>query len=248
MPTFLVHKNGRETDRIRGADANKLSAVVKKLAAEAEAADAGESSSGGGAYWHGAALPKAHGDVTDQVDIRGLDLLNSDSNVRALFETGKPSALSAGKGKKDDNAAKDWVESDTDEQLMLFVPFQATLKIHSLHVTSVPSAVEGDDEETMRPKTLKLYTNRAHVLGFEEADELDSTQTIELKPEDWDQSTATAKVDLRFVKFQKVSSVVVFVVDGEGDGEKTRVDRLRFIGETGEKKSMGKLEKRGEES
>jgi len=39
---------------------------------------------------------------------------------------------------------------------------------------------------------------------------------------------------------------VVFVVDGEGEGEKTRIDRVRIVGETGEKREMGKLEKIGE--
>jgi len=33
------------------------------------------------------------------------------------------------------------------------------------------------------------------------------------------------------------------VVSGEGEGERVRVDRLRFVGESGEKREMGKLEK-----
>ena len=37
------------------------------------------------------------------------------------------------------------------------------------------------------------------------------------------------------------------MVDGEGEGEKTRVDRVRLFGETGEKRAMGKLEKVGDE-
>jgi hypothetical protein len=54
-------------------------------------------------------------------------------------------------------------------------------------------------------------------------------------------------VELRFVKFQNISSLVVFVVDGDGDGEKTRIDRIRLFGESGEKRAMGKLEKIGDE-
>jgi hypothetical protein len=37
------------------------------------------------------------------------------------------------------------------------------------------------------------------------------------------------------------------VVDGDGEGDKTRIDRIRLIGDTGEKKAMGKLEKIGDE-
>ena len=32
----------------------------------------------------------------------------------------------------------------------------------------------------MRPRTLKLFTNRPHNLGFDEAEDIDATQTIEI--------------------------------------------------------------------
>ncbi|KAK7536668.1 putative thioredoxin [Phyllosticta citricarpa] len=252
MPTFLILKNGREVSRIRGANGKELSEAVKKLAAEAESTssaggfgDVGSSSSG----WVGAALPRGYGDVTDQIDIKGLDLLNADTEAaggaRTLFETSKPSSL-GGKGKAATSTDRDWVESDTDEQLMLFIPFQSTLKLHTIHLTSLPGEPEDDDDEApMRPRTIKLFTNRAHNLGFEEADDIPVTQQVTLKPEDWDAQTGTAKLELRFVKFQNITSVVMFVVDGEGDGEKVRLDRIRLIGESGEKRDMGKLEKIG---
>ncbi len=98
----------------------------------------------------------------------------------------------------------------------------------------------------MRPKTIKLYTNKPHILGFDEAEDVEPTQTIVLEDKDWDE-TGTANIALRFVKFQNVSSLVVFVVDGNADGEKVRIDRFRIIGETGEKRELGKLEKIGDE-
>lgn len=99
----------------------------------------------------------------------------------------------------------------------------------------------------MRPKTIKLFTNKPHTLGFDEADDVEATQTIELKKEDWD-SNGTANVILRYVKFQTVSSLVMFVVDGDrAGGEKTRIDRIRIIGQTREKRDLGKLEKVGDE-
>ena len=259
MPTFLVFKNGREVSRVRGADPTKLSEVVKKLAAEADSIGTpsggfGESSSSASSTsWRGAELPRGYSDVTDQVEGKGLDLLNADNElggVRTLFDGGKPSAIGSAKGvaKKGDKA--DWVESDTDEQLILYIPFQATLKIHTLHITSLPPSPgeNGEDDIPMRPKTIKLYTNQAHNLGFEEAEDIAAVQEIVMNATDWDAKTGTAKVELRFVKFQKVTSLVVFVVDGEGSGERVRIDRLRIIGDTGEKRAMGKLEKIGDES
>ena len=99
----------------------------------------------------------------------------------------------------------------------------------------------------MRPKTIKIYKNRAQILGFDEADDSPATQEIELSSQDWDTTSGTAKVDLRFVNFQNVTSLVVFVVDGDGDGDETRLDRIRIVGETGEKRDPGKLEKVGED-
>lgn len=198
----------------------------------------------GGLEWRTADLPKGYSDITEQVDLKGLELLNSDSefgSVRILVEAEKPSALSSnGKAIED---KKDWVESDTDEQLMLFMPFQAQLKIHTLQLTSLPpSSSEDDEERPMRPKTINLYTNTTHILGFEEAEGIPATQSITLAPSDWD-SSGTANIPLRFVKFQNVTSLVLFVVDGDGDRERVRLDRLRIIGETGEKRDQGKLEK-----
>ncbi|CZT47399.1 related to thioredoxin-like protein [Rhynchosporium secalis] len=252
MPTFIIFKSGQVVEKIKGADPRKLQDVVKKLAAEAEG---GPSSSGfggatgSGSSWRVGALPRGYSDVTDQVDLKGLELLNADrefGSVRTLVDSGKPTGLQ--KGKVAAAAGKDWVESDTDEQLMLFMPFQCTLKVHTLQVTSLPPAAgeDDDDEVPMRPKTVQIYTNRAHILGFEEADDIPATQSITLEAKDWDE-TGTATLSLRFVKFQNISSLVIFIVDGDGDGERVRVDRVRVIGETGEKRDLGKLEKIGDE-
>ncbi|KAL3456216.1 PITH domain-containing protein [Aspergillus heterothallicus] len=260
MPTFIVFERGRVTNTIRGADPSKLSQVIRKLATEAGKSStassgeaAGEASSGS---WIGAAAPKGYPDITDEYDVKGLELLNRDSSfgvARTLLDGAKPSALGNGKAKGAGQgaAAADWVESDTDEQLMLFIPFKSTLKVHSLQITSLPSAEAAEDldedEVPLRPKTIRLYTNNPHVLGFDEAEDITPVQTVELKAEDWDAKTGTAKIDLRFVKFQSVFSLNIFIVDNEGGSEKTRVDRVRIFGEAGEKREMGKLEKIGDE-
>ena len=237
-----------------GADSANLRKMGDRVKNISEGGSASASS-----CWLGAALPRGFADITDQVDSRGWDLLNADSEfggAKTLFESSKPSRLGVDKGKRKagdntDGTDRDWVESDTDPQLMLFMPFHSTLKIHTLHITSLPppppSSAEVEDEIPMRPRTIQLYTNRAHNLGFEEAEDIQATQTFELSTKDWDSETGTAKLELRYVKFQNVTSLVLFVVDGDGEGERTRVDRIRIIGESGEKREMGKLEKIGDE-
>lgn len=120
---------------MKGADPNRLKSVLEKLGNEIESAgDGGSSSSGGsggGMTWLGADLPRGYSDISDIIDIRGLELLNADTefSVRTLFNKPKPTAL--GKGSPE---TKDWVESDTDEQLLLFLPFNSAVKLHTIQV------------------------------------------------------------------------------------------------------------------
>ncbi|KAK4180787.1 PITH domain-containing protein [Triangularia setosa] len=254
LPTFIYFRNAKITSRVKGADVHKLSGMLDtirehfKEAIENPGGAAGGATggaSGSGENWRGAALPRGYTDITDQVEINRCELLNVDSgpeSVRILLDKSKPSALSGNK-----SATKDWVESDTDEQLMLFLPFQAMIKLHTLQITSLPpSDDEDDDEVPMRPKTVKLFSNKPHNLGFDEAEDMNATQVIELSEKDWN-SDGTANVSLRYVKFQNINSLVLFVVDGDGDSEKVRLDRIRLVGEAGEKREMGKLEKIADE-
>ncbi|KAF1943416.1 DUF1000-domain-containing protein [Clathrospora elynae] len=254
-PTFIIYKNNQQIKKYAGSNPQQLSEAIKTLAAEAEtegggySTGPGEASSSGSGEWRGASLPRGYTDVTDAVDPRGLDLLNADSDfgsVKKLFDMSQPVSLLNGGIRisgKDSETRKDWVESDVDNQLMLYVPFMANVKVHTIQITSCVSGNDEDDEAPVRPKTIHIWANRQHNLGFEEAEDIPATQTIELKPTDWNEQTATAKLELRFVKFQNVYSLVIFVADAEGDSEKTRIDRLRFIGEVGEKREIGKLEK-----
>lgn len=95
MPTFMIFKNARRIESIEGADPRRLSAAVKKLAEEAHRVgmdDGGEASSANG-MWLGAELPRGYGDITSQVDVTGVELLNWDSalgNARTLFQGSKP--------------------------------------------------------------------------------------------------------------------------------------------------------------
>ena len=99
----------------------------------------------------------------------------------------------------------------------------------------------------MRPKLIRLYSNKPHNLGFDEAEDTAATQEFELSEGDWN-AHGTANIGLRFVKFQNINSLVLFVVSGDGQSEKVRIDRIRLIGETGEKRDQGKLEKIGDEA
>lgn len=141
----MIFKEGKAVETIKGAGNPKaLGDAIRKLASEADGGSSssaggfGGASSSGNSDWRSTPIPKGYSDVTEQVDVKGLELLNADTDfgtVRTLFETTRPSTLD-NKGKSAAGAKKDWVESDTDEQLMLFIPFMATLKIHTIQVYS----------------------------------------------------------------------------------------------------------------
>jgi hypothetical protein len=135
LPTFIIFRDGKVVDKVKSADPNKLKHIIETLSNEIETAGstaAGSSSgSSGGIPWVGADLPRGYSDISDIIDIRGLELLNADSefSARTLFSKPKPTALAQG-----NSDSKDWVESDTDEQLLLYLPFNSAVKLHTIQV------------------------------------------------------------------------------------------------------------------
>lgn len=130
----MLFRDGKQIDKVQGANLPQLEAMVKKLKAGVSGAGSEGSSSSSSSEWKGAEFPRGYTDINDQIETKRCELLNVDSDfggVRVLFDSSKPSALAGGKGD-----AKDWVESDTDEQLMLFIPFQSMVKLHTLQVSN----------------------------------------------------------------------------------------------------------------
>lgn len=214
---------------------NGLRALVDGLPRVIMASLAPSSNDSPDSDWLAQSPPRTCSNITSAIESPRLELLNSSSSVKTLFAPAKPAGN-----------AGDYVESDTDEQLMVFIPFQSAVKLHSFQITSLASTDEDEEDEEVpsRPKTLKIFANTPQILGFDEGEEREPTQTVEL---DWDKE-GTAVVNTRFVKFQHCSGVTLFFVDVERDGaEKCRIDRIRVVGEKmGEKTDMAKLKQEQE--
>nr|XP_054751831.1 thioredoxin-like protein 1 [Lytechinus pictus] len=115
--------------------------------------------------------------------------------------------------KKGDN----YLESDCDEQLIIKMSFQQNVKLHSLKLLG-PS--------TNGPKVVKLFINQPQTLDFDAAERMEPIQKIILTPE----QLAGEIVPLRFVKFQNVHDVTVFVLDNQDGEDTTVINYLSFIG------------------
>ena len=84
---------------------------------------------------------------------------------------------------------------------------------------------QGIDPEC-NPSKLNLYVNRDN-LGFEDCDDVDPTQTLHLTTEDLKESADP--INLKFVKYQRVNSLTIFITDNQG-GDVTALGGLKIYG------------------
>jgi hypothetical protein len=113
-------------------------------------------------------------------------------------------------------------KSDADEQLILHVAFQEFVKIKSIKFVAFNN---GEDPES-NPATVKLFVNREN-LGFEDIDDVDPTQVLELTAEDLRESSEP--IMTKFVKFQRVQSLTFYVEENNG-GEVSALGALKLMG------------------
>ncbi|TMW52794.1 hypothetical protein DOY81_002128 [Sarcophaga bullata] len=111
-----------------------------------------------------------------------------------------------------------YLQSDCDEQLILSITFNQLVKIHSLKFKAPAQ---------LGPKDIKLFINQPRTIDFDQAESMISVQDLTLDPKDLDKGTP---VPLRFVKFQGVQNIQIFVKNNQSGGEVTQLDYLGFIG------------------
>jgi len=110
-----------------------------------------------------------------------------------------------------------YLESDCDEQLIISLTFNQAVKLHSLKFQA--PADKG-------PKIVKLFINQPRTLDFDSAESMESVQQLELTKEDLEGGI----VQLRYVKFQNVQSLTLFIKDNQEGEETTQLDYLCIIG------------------
>ncbi|KAF2143646.1 uncharacterized protein K452DRAFT_224878 [Aplosporella prunicola CBS 121167] len=111
------------------------------------------------------------------------------------------------------------LQSDADEQLLMFVPFTGQVRLHSILLRTSDSA--------SAPKTLKLYLNRDD-LDFGTASDLQPTQQLDLA-----QTNDLQEHPVKRALFNTTRSLTLFFEDNFGDGDEdvTRVSYVAFKGE-----------------
>lgn len=120
-----------------------------------------------------------------------------------------------------------FLQSDCDEQLIISITFNQAVKIHSLKFGA--PADKG-------PKNVRIFINQPRTLDFDMADSNTCIQELEVTPDDLSNGTP---VNLRFVKFQNVQNLQVFVKDNQSGGEVTQIDHFAVIGSPISTTNMG---------
>eukprot|EP00286_Rhodomonas_abbreviata_P029621 CAMPEP_0181315684 /NCGR_PEP_ID=MMETSP1101-20121128/15505_1 /TAXON_ID=46948 /ORGANISM="Rhodomonas abbreviata, Strain Caron Lab Isolate" /LENGTH=172 /DNA_ID=CAMNT_0023422905 /DNA_START=8 /DNA_END=526 /DNA_ORIENTATION=+ len=160
-------------------------------------------------------------DLLPFIDTSTLECLNQSSDHVV--------AHCMGQGTREDDAV--FLASDCDEQLLINIRFKQAVRIHSI-------SVKGLDADKA-PKALKLFADPCNI-GFDSAESSAGTQVVTLTPEAVADGTV---VPLRFVKFQSVNFLSIFVDGNFGDEEETVIHKLQLYGSPGNATNMGDWEK-----
>ncbi|KAI3381287.1 hypothetical protein SNEBB_005481 [Seison nebaliae] len=115
--------------------------------------------------------------------------------------------------------------SDCDNQLLLTLSFTQAVKLHSFKINA-PS--------TNGPKTIKIFLNQLKTLSFDDAENNKCVQEFTLTKESFEDELILVK----FVKFQRVNSITIFIQDNLDDSDETQIDELTLFGTTVETTNM----------
>ncbi|KAG4303077.1 hypothetical protein PCK1_000743 [Pneumocystis canis] len=216
MPTFVVFVNGVEAERISGANRQQLEWIVEKYTKSAALSNNKESNDLKG-FYHLNNLVNIR-----QVQFLKLDCLNTDKKYPfdCIFE-------------KDG-----YLQSDVDEQLLLYIPFKSTVRIHSLILEC--------KNQTQAPSCLSLFINLTALPSFDDVSGSGAQPTQRINKIFYDENGRTV-IPLRFVKFQRVVSLVLFVESNEGEEDVSRIDNLIIVGETTEEATNNGIVQKVEE-
>lgn len=145
MPTFIFYRNKAKIDRLQGADMNGLEHKIRQHMGATEGGD----DAAGDDEEYGQGMM----DLTTFVQKADSECLNeADDHPFAHCLT------SGG-----------YLQSDCDEQLILYLTFNQAVKIHSLKFKA---------PATIGPKNVRLFINQPRTLDFDQAESSVSVQDL----------------------------------------------------------------------
>jgi len=132
---------------------------------------------------------------------------------------------------------KNKTESDTDEQLLLHIPFTQRVKLSGVAFAGPPDGKGA--------KTIKLFVNRPSV-GFTDAGSTPCAAELSLSPGDLSgggEAGAGKTIALKPARFTGVDVLSIFIEGNQGDEETTVLSRLALFGSAGETFDVAAIKK-----
>uniref|UniRef100_A0A7S3XGQ2 PITH domain-containing protein n=1 Tax=Oxyrrhis marina TaxID=2969 RepID=A0A7S3XGQ2_OXYMA len=120
------------------------------------------------------------------------------------------------------------LQSDADEQLLISIGFRSEVRLGAIKLRGVEDRETGEACDSA-PAKVRLFVNRPD-LGFDDAESDPAVQELDLTRAD---ALGSTPVELKFVKFQKVDSIQIFVQENHGDAV-TQLTGIEFYGMQGE--------------
>ncbi|KAF9062049.1 DUF1000-domain-containing protein [Rhodocollybia butyracea] len=157
--------------------------------------------------------PAEQGDVSllQFLDLQQLDCLNesTDHNLKSILSSKKL------------NTSESYLESDADEQLLMNIAFNQSVRVKSIIIKS--------NDVAHAPKKIKLAINKPS-LGFDDVADAKEPAVAQILELDEETVKEGKPVVLRFVRFQSVNSLHIFVESNHGNEEETRINAIDIIG------------------
>lgn len=188
MPTFVYIKNRQTVETIKGANPAAIEAALQRHAGPPQR-NYVEGPSGSGTTDPDSKVLGSHSSLNSQVDSSQTTCLNESSSHGLRGILGSQTISGA------------YLESDADEQLLLGIAFSQSVKVFALRFTTK------QDHIGQAPKKVKVFSNML-TIGFDDATSQTPAQEFELTKE---QAAGKELVLLRYVKFQKVNSISVWL-------------------------------------
>ncbi|RCK60980.1 Thioredoxin-like protein 1 [Candida viswanathii] len=248
VPSFVFVENGQEVDRITGANVQQLMARLQEFNTKAQ----GHKRKGKGLGAEDvissnndlkdikSLIPKNFEILNSTIDYSGYEVLNclplyKDSKTRAVVDL-------------KDSLDKSTVVSDSDSQLLFYIPFLNISKIYSVlikvksnkdHGTAGNLNLDSDDlEEVQQPNLVKIWCNSQAILSFDEASSDANAPHVEKVSDDNGDEWLNIKV--KFVRFQNVQNITIFI-DGDDEDYHTLIEKIVIVGVNGDSKEQGKI-------
>jgi len=132
-------------------------------------------------------------------------------------------------------------DKESDHQMIIVVPFLEAVKVRSMRVNFVKSQ-RGSDEES-GPKDVHIFIDRPNY-SFQDVDGAAAVQDLSIQPRQLETTTGEG-VALKFVKFQNVHALTLFIETNQDDSDVTAIHSLQFWGEPIAGTDMKNLKKTG---